>query len=158
MTLSLGIDVGTSGVRTAVMDSDTLVSMARADHPPQDPAQMDANGWWTAVAKCLHAQVAALVDLKIDPKAISAIAVDGTSGSMVLTDADLTPTSPALMYNSKGFDNLVQSTESIETCMHRLRATVRCFHTLRVHVCVLMWDNNNSTERRLVEPSASNSL
>ncbi|MGX9355185.1 hypothetical protein ACS3SW_08500 [Roseobacteraceae bacterium S113] len=38
------------------------------------------------------------------PHDISRIAVDGTSGSMVLTDPDLHPVGPALMYNSKGFD------------------------------------------------------
>lgn len=104
MSLSLGIDVGTSGVRTAVMDGDKLVSMARAAHPAQDPQNIDANGWWDAVAQCLTAQVNALHDLSVDPKAITGIAVDGTSGSMVLTDAALNPVSPALMYNSKGFD------------------------------------------------------
>ena len=48
--------------------------------------------------------MAALKDVGRDPSQIGGIAVDGTSGSMVLTDAQLTPVSPALMYNSKGFD------------------------------------------------------
>ncbi len=104
MTLSLGIDVGTSGVRTAVMDGDTLVSMAKAEHPPQDPSRIDANGWWSAVETCLHNQMTALSELGIDRGEITGIAVDGTSGSMVLTDAQLHPVSPALMYNSKGFE------------------------------------------------------
>lgn len=105
MTLSLGIDVGTSGVRTAVMDGDKLLSMARADHPLQDPSRIDANGWWSAVESCLVKQVSALHELGLDPAAITGIAVDGTSGSMVLTDAHLMPVSPALMYNSKGFED-----------------------------------------------------
>jgi sugar (pentulose or hexulose) kinase len=104
MNLTLGIDVGTSGVRTAVMNGDRLVSMARADHPKQDPENIDANGWWAAVETCLTKQTAALHQNGVDPKDISGIAVDGTSGSMVLTDADLSPVSQALMYNSKGFD------------------------------------------------------
>ncbi len=103
MSLSLGIDVGTSGIRTAVMDGNTLVSMARADHWQQDPAGINASDWWTAVAACLDKQVNALRDLRVNPKTIAAIAVDGTSGSMILTDAHLNPVSPALMYNSKGF-------------------------------------------------------
>ena len=104
MKLALGIDVGTSGVRTAVVDGDTTISMARADHPPQDPSRIDATGWWTAVETCVTRQVAALNADGIDPRAITGIAVDGTSGSMVLTDRALNPVSPALMYNSKGFD------------------------------------------------------
>ncbi len=104
MNLALGIDVGTSGVRTAVMDGDELVSMARAEHPEHDPARIDAKSWWCAVETCMAAQMEALKSLGVDAKRIGAIAVDGTSGSMVLTDGDLNPTSPALMYNSKGFD------------------------------------------------------
>ena len=104
MTLSLGIDVGTSGVRTAVLDGDDAISMARAPHPPSDPDQIDANGWWSAVESCLLSQIEALRSKGIDPLKITGIAVDGTSGSMVLTDARLNPVSPALMYNSKGFD------------------------------------------------------
>ena len=101
--LSLGIDIGTSGVRTAVLDGDTVVSSASADHVPQT-GDLDATLWWDAVATCLHDQMAALDVLKVARTDISGIAVDGTSGSMVLTDADLNPVSPALMYNSKGFD------------------------------------------------------
>ncbi|MEO1606373.1 MAG: FGGY-family carbohydrate kinase [Pseudomonadota bacterium] len=104
MSLALGIDVGTSGVRTAVMDGDELVSMARTEHPEQDPDRIDANGWWLAVETCMVSQMEALESLGVDAKRISAIAVDGTSGSMVLTDGDVNPASPALMYNSKGFD------------------------------------------------------
>ena len=104
MTLALGIDVGTSGVRTAVWDGDEVVSMARAAHPPQEADTIDAAHWWIAVETCLQSQMDALRADGIDPRAITGIAVDGTSGSMVLTDTQLTPVSPALMYNSKGFD------------------------------------------------------
>jgi len=102
--LALGIDIGTSGVRTAVVEGERLVSMARSEHPPQDPAKIDAMGWWQAVEQCLSRQMSALKELGIDPSAISGVAVDGTSGTMVLTDRDLTPVSPGLMYNSGGFD------------------------------------------------------
>lgn len=106
MSLTLGIDIGTSGVRTAVVDEDgAVISMARADHPPQPGIGIDARLWLQAVETCVAAQVEALHSLGRDAKAIASIAVDGTSGSMVLTDADLHPVSPALMYNSKGFDS-----------------------------------------------------
>ncbi|MEM6759154.1 MAG: FGGY-family carbohydrate kinase [Pseudomonadota bacterium] len=105
MTLSLGIDIGTSGIRSAVVNSDRdVVSMARATHPPQSPERIDANLWWEAVKTCLGHQVDALKAAGIDPTEIRRIAVDGTSGSMVLTDAQTRPVSPALMYNSNGFD------------------------------------------------------
>ncbi|MEM9212337.1 MAG: FGGY-family carbohydrate kinase [Pseudomonadota bacterium] len=105
MTLSLGIDVGTSGVRTAVIDATGMpVSEARAAHLPNDPKRIDATKWWTSVQNCIAKQVENLKVSGLSGEDISRIAVDGTSGSMVLTDGDLRPVSPALMYNSKGFD------------------------------------------------------
>ncbi|MEM8978308.1 MAG: FGGY-family carbohydrate kinase [Pseudomonadota bacterium] len=105
MNFTLGIDIGTSGVRTAILEpSRAVLSMARAAHLPQDPEKIDATKWWGAVQACLHAQMAHLKDLGFSGQDISGISVDGTSGSMVLCDEALTPVSPALMYNSKGFD------------------------------------------------------
>lgn len=106
MTLSLGIDIGTSGVRTAVLDdAGTLVSMARSPHPPQDAENINAVAWWQAVQSCIAAQVDALAELGLAGTDIGRIAIDGTSGSMTLVDADLRPVGPALMYNSKGFED-----------------------------------------------------
>jgi len=102
--LNLGIDIGTSGVRTAVLEEDDLISTARVGHFPQDPGRVDARTWWDAVRQCLVKQGEALKEQGRDLADVTGVAVDGTSGSMVLTDADLRPVSPALMYNSKGFE------------------------------------------------------
>jgi len=102
--LTLGIDIGTSGVRTAVLEYGELISEARTPHLTQDPANIDAEKWWKTVRECLTMQGQALRTLGRDLSEISGIAVDGTSGTMVLTDTELRPTSPALMYNSKGFE------------------------------------------------------
>lgn len=105
MSLSLGIDLGTSGIRTAVVDLEgKVISMARANYAPQDPGHIDANIWWNGAADCITNQIKVLDDLGINALNISRIAVDGTSGSMVLTDAALTPVTRGLMYNSAGFD------------------------------------------------------
>ncbi|NRB04795.1 MAG: FGGY-family carbohydrate kinase [Rhodobacteraceae bacterium] len=105
MSLALGIDIGTSGVRSAVIDPDgRIIAMARASHLAQDPANIDATLWWTAVETCLTRQIEALREAGQNPADIAGLAVDGTSGSMVLTDANLRPVTRALMYNSKGFD------------------------------------------------------
>jgi len=103
MSLRLGIDIGTSGVRSAVIDeAGAPISDARAAHLAQGPLT-DARKWWQAVAQCLNAQIAALEEIGLSGADIHGIAVDGTSGSMVLTDDAMTPVSPALMYNSTGF-------------------------------------------------------
>lgn len=105
MSLALGIDVGTSGVRTAVVDqSGELLGMERVAHAPQRDDRLDAELWWQAVKSCIRKQVAALRDSGIDPKDIATVSVDGTSGTMVLTDESLAPVGRALMYNSKGFE------------------------------------------------------
>lgn len=105
MTLSLGIDLGTSGIRSAVVDgSGAVLSMARANYAPQDPDKVDADIWWNGVVDCITNQIKALHEVGLDPMDIARIGIDGTSGSMVLTDANLAPVTHALMYNSTGFD------------------------------------------------------
>ncbi len=106
MSLALGIDVGTSGIRTAVVDEcGEVLSMARSTHLSQDPGRIDAEEWWRAVEACLLRQVSTLKDSGRSGTEVSRIAVDGTSGSMVLCDARLRPVGRALMYDSGSFDS-----------------------------------------------------
>lgn len=102
--LSLGIDLGTSGIRSAVVDAaGTVLSRAQAEYGPQDPTNIDAQLWWDGAARCIANQISAMRDIGLDPEKIASIGVDGTSGSMVLVDADLSPVTRGLMYNSGGF-------------------------------------------------------
>lgn len=106
MTLTLGIDVGTSGIRTAVIDSaGNPVSMARTEHKPQVADAIDAELWWQSVVNCLGLQISTLRDQGLDPSEISGLAVDGTSGTVLLVDERLRPVTRALMYNSSGFES-----------------------------------------------------
>ncbi len=102
--LALGIDLGTSGVRSAVLDArGVVVSDARASYGPQQTDHRDPEKWWAAVVVCLTAQMASLAKQGYGPDRITRIGVDGTSGSLVLTDAALIPVTRALMYNDAGF-------------------------------------------------------
>lgn len=102
--LALGIDLGTSGVRTSVLEADgTLLAMARETYGTDAQARRNPELWWTAVQRCLEAQLSALKALGHAPAQINALAVDGTSGSLVLTDAALVPVTRALMYDDAGF-------------------------------------------------------
>ncbi len=95
----IGIDLGTSGCRAVAIDAQgNVCAEAHADlprplrdgvHSEQDPA-----AWWHAVHTVL-AQLAA----RIDAAAIDALAVDGTSGTLLLADANGDPLTPALMYD-----------------------------------------------------------
>lgn len=102
--LTLGIDLGTSGVRAAVLDTaDRVVATARASYGPDAGDRRDPARWRAAAMDCLDAQMAALRAARADPGDITGIAVDGTSGSLVLTDGALTPVTSALMYDDAGF-------------------------------------------------------
>jgi len=103
--LALGVDLGTSGVRSAVLDdAGDLVSSARASYGPASDDYRDPERWWSAVSDCLLRQGEALKAAGRSMDEVSRIAVDGTSGSLVLTDSALAPVTRALMYNDTGFE------------------------------------------------------
>lgn len=101
--LVIGIDMGTSGARAVAMTGDHRVvatGAARladisADH--RDPA-----GWWSAVSAALGSVLAA-----IDRKMVRAIAVDGTSGTVLPIARDGTPLAEPMMYNDPVGDRAV---------------------------------------------------
>lgn len=97
--LFLGIDIGTSGCRAiAIAASGAIVARSRASLPaPQhqgEAVEQDPEDWWQAVKQALQ-------DLfhTVPAKAVRAIAVDGTSGTVLLVDSAGAPLTPALLYN-----------------------------------------------------------
>lgn len=92
MSLYLGLDFGTSGARACVIRADSAIAWERRIAYP-DPDRQTPDAWRTA----LHALLGAL------PKHLAGrlqgIALDGTSGTVLLCDAALQPCSPALLYN-----------------------------------------------------------
>jgi sugar (pentulose or hexulose) kinase len=102
---ALGLDLGTSGARAAVLDaSGEVLAMARAAYGSGPEAGRDPERWWDAASACIRDVLAALREAGHDPAALTGLAVDGTSGSVVLTDAALRPVTRALMYDAGGFE------------------------------------------------------
>lgn len=98
----LGIDVGTGGVRACVIEGDeTILASAHAAMaaPERDGANVrqEPRVWWQALE-------AALDDLsgQIDLGRVAALAVDGTSGTILLADETGAPLAPARLYNDQG--------------------------------------------------------
>lgn len=93
--LFLGLDIGTSGARAVVIDDAgqgvAEAKSAMADHGTnhRDPAI-----WWAAAAQALRGVLA-----QVPRGDIRALAVDGTSGTMVAVDAALRPLGDGVMYN-----------------------------------------------------------
>ncbi|MFZ5579526.1 MAG: FGGY-family carbohydrate kinase [Pseudomonadota bacterium] len=111
MGLALGIDFGTSGVRACALDADgicqgeaavplpPLIEMVAGGpetrHPGMDGCgEQDPALWWAALRELLT-QLSAKVSLT----RLRAIAIDGTSGTLVVCDESGRPLHPALMYN-----------------------------------------------------------
>ncbi|RUX00349.1 carbohydrate kinase, partial [Mesorhizobium sp. M8A.F.Ca.ET.023.01.1.1] len=92
--LVVGIDIGTSGARAVAMRQDFSIagqSAVRLDKFGQNPR--DPSAWWQAVQAALTELISG-----VDRAAIRAIAIDGTSGTLLPVDADGRPLAEPLMY------------------------------------------------------------
>lgn len=95
----LGIDFGTSGCRAVVIDAGKNI-IAEARQPL--PAPVEHNGRIEQdPALWLEALAALFADLssKVDLSTLKKLATDGTSGTVLITDEQGRPLTPALMYN-----------------------------------------------------------
>ncbi len=99
----LGIDVGTSGVRSvAVTATGEVLAEARAplsDLPAVGAAhEQDAGAWWSAVCQTIQE-----LRRSLDPggrwRRLAGVAMTSTSGSLVLADAQGEPVRPAMLYD-----------------------------------------------------------
>jgi D-ribulokinase len=100
---ALGVDIGTSGVRAAILAADGEVvgtasaSLASVGDDPTAPEV-----WWRATLACF-ARLRADCDLS----GIVAVAVDGTSGTMVAVDDSGIPVGAARMYDQPCDDDAI---------------------------------------------------
>ncbi len=100
--LFLGLDLGTSGARAVVIDpagheiASGAAAMAGNPRAPQV--------WWQAAEAALQAALAG-----VDAARIRAVAVDGTSGTMLAVDAAGRPISDGVMYNAPCTDAAIMA-------------------------------------------------
>jgi D-ribulokinase len=102
--LFLGIDLGTGGVRAvAVTETGTVAAATSVAFdterlaPQQGCHEQPPDMWWTAVCQATNATVDKLTAR--DRQRLRAVAVDGTSGTLVVVDKLGRPLRPAMMYN-----------------------------------------------------------
>lgn len=96
----VGIDLGTSGCRAIAIDAaGSVLAEARAPLPPsrRDGAcsEQDPADWWRATLAVLDG----IAGQGAGP--VAALAVDGTSSTLLLCDAAGRPCTPALMYDDR---------------------------------------------------------
>lgn len=100
--LVAGIDLATSEARAVICDPEGTVvgrgaSPLRAVSRPRPGwAEQDAGSWWPAVADALRQATS-----QVASEAIDAVAVAGTSGTVVAVDRRGAPLGPALMYDDR---------------------------------------------------------
>ena len=89
----LGIDFGTSGARIQVIDAAGSMVLCEARHFGHLEEFERADVWRNALWDLIAAMPASI------RAHLTAIAIDGTSGTVLACDADLKPTHPPLLYN-----------------------------------------------------------
>ncbi|MGW2407124.1 FGGY-family carbohydrate kinase [Streptomyces sp. NPDC001739] len=94
----LGLDLGTQSARCAAVDGTGRV-LATAARPltgrrDGNRHEQDPEEWWQALAAACREALTGR-----DPRRIRGLAVDGTSGTILLADAHGTPLTPGLMYD-----------------------------------------------------------
>ena len=101
--LAIGIDAGTGGVRAlAVSTSGEVAAAARKSFSPPRGGlprgwhEQDPESWWKAAESCL-AEIAGRLGKRAET--VAALAVDGTSGTLVCLNGAGEAVRPALMYN-----------------------------------------------------------
>src|SRR4051794_3986549 len=109
----LGLDVGTSGVRGVAIDAgSTVLAQASAPLPAPTPVdgglRQDPELWWSAVARVTQAVTAALPGHRL-----VAVAVDGTSGTLLVTDSASVPLEAAGMYNDASAASLARRIKAV---------------------------------------------
>lgn len=102
--LVVGVDMATKDVRAVCADGAGFVR-ARASAalpPPRRPrpgwSEQDATQWWPAAAAALRGVTSKLGD---QVRAVRAIAVSATSGTVLVADAAGEPLGPALLYDDQ---------------------------------------------------------
>lgn len=97
--LYLGIDVGTSGCRTVLIDEQSNLVAEHIEAMPEPlragpVCEQSADIWWTSLQNALHG-----LSKKHDLQQVRSLAVDATSGSTLLVDNQGEPLCNAMMYS-----------------------------------------------------------
>lgn len=96
----IGLDLGTSGIRGIAIDAErhvlaeSLTELAPPIRTGDGGSSQSPEIWWDGVIRVLRRLNEQLKDYSI-----KALAVDGTSSTLLLSDPDGTPLTSALMYN-----------------------------------------------------------
>ena len=103
MAYYLGIDVGTSGTKTLLMDAEgKVLATASAEYDFATPrpgwTEQDPALWWDATVKTVRAVVK---KAKVDGKQVAGIGLSGQMHGLVITDGAGRPLRPSIIWNDQ---------------------------------------------------------
>ena len=103
MSVTLGIDIGTSGTKTIAIDeSGAILASASAEYPCLHPhpgwSEQDPESWWRATASTVR-EVLSKANLK--PADVAAIGLSGQMHGSVFLDSKGEVVRPALLWNDQ---------------------------------------------------------
>lgn len=103
MTVTLGIDIGTSGTKTlAVSATGKVLAQATAEYPCHHPkplwSEQDPEYWWKATVKTVRQVVKAA---KLKPGDVKAIGLSGQMHGSVFLDKNNKVVRPAILWNDQ---------------------------------------------------------
>lgn len=115
MPLYLGIDFGTTGVRTSVINEnkEELFNYSVSIESPISKGPLvyqNPNLWWDALLKNFQ-----FLKSKVNLEEIKRLSIDGTSGTVLITDELGKPLDHALMYNDASSVKEAEYTEVISS-------------------------------------------
>lgn len=112
--LVLGVDIGTSSSKGALVDLDgRLVASATRQHSPDRPhvgwVEMDASVWWAEFREIARELTSGIADEVI------AVGVSGMGPCVLVTDAENKPLRPAILYgvDTRSVDEIASLTEEL---------------------------------------------
>jgi xylulokinase len=102
----LGLDAGTGGLRAVAVSQEGQVLAQAAEPLPAEAVccqpgcrEQQPEAWWSAACRTLQTVTSQVAAAGIRPEQWQALAVDGTSGTLVALDPAGRPLRAALMYN-----------------------------------------------------------
>lgn len=144
MSYLMGIDLGTSSVKTVIMDLDgNIVGLEQENYDVQTPsigyAEQDIELLWEATARTIKQ---AITNGTINSSDIKSIGFSGQMHGLVLLDQQMRPIRPAIIWADQRTKQEIDKIYSI-IGMDEFRKTILNSLSTGFFICSLMWIRDN---------------
>lgn len=147
MAYLMGIDLGTSSVKSIIMDLDgNVIGVGKDDYGVMTPdigyAEQDAEVLWEAAVRSIKK---ALSDSSIDPSDIKGIGLSGQMHGLVPLDKQLKPVRPVIIWADQRSKQQIDNIYNIVGIKEFREVTLNSLST-GFFICSLMWIRDNEPQ------------